>query len=163
MSSNNLLMEDGSLFVKNALNDLINCSLDFSESRYINNDQRDQAIRLQSEIREQTLIIMKTDIEQKQNENINNEPNLTEDTSTSHIKRNKFKSTPILIKCEILKKLLRSQTMQLANSLFRENSDATLLTLIKNYSASNCYDLLLETMDKFKEYSDHVLEVISVR
>lgn len=49
--------------------------------------------------------------------------------------------------------------MLLANNLFRENQDATLLNCIKTYSLSNHYDLLIETLDKFKEYSDHVLEI----
>ena len=160
MSGNNLLMEDGSLFVMNALKDLIDSSLDFTESRYINNELRDRIIRLQNEIREKTLLNLKSDIEYKQKKNLNNkETNSTEDTNASNLKHNKFKSTAILIDCEILKKILQSHTMRLANSLFRENRDAKLLSLIKSYSATNNFDLLIQTLDKFKEYSDYVLEV----
>jgi hypothetical protein len=49
--------------------------------------------------------------------------------------------------------------MILANCIFSENKDATLLTYIKSYSNSGQYDLLLDTLDKFKEYAEQVLEV----
>lgn len=49
--------------------------------------------------------------------------------------------------------------MQLTDQFFRENMDASILACIRNYSLSNHYDMLIETLDKFKEYSEHVLEL----
>ena len=54
---------------------------------------------------------------------------------------------------------MQAQTIQIANNLFKENQDATLLNLIKSYSSSARYDLLLDALDKFKDYSEQVLEV----
>lgn len=54
---------------------------------------------------------------------------------------------------------LQSQAIQIANNLFKENKDAGILNLIKNYSSTSCYDLLLGALEKFKDYSDQVLEV----
>lgn len=49
--------------------------------------------------------------------------------------------------------------MYIANCLFKEGKDDILLNLIKNYANSGNFDLLLDTLDKFKEYSEQVLEV----
>ncbi|CAF0889569.1 unnamed protein product, partial [Brachionus calyciflorus] len=65
----------------------------------------------------------------------------------------------ILKECDILKKILIIETLQLTNELFKKNQDAILLNSIKTYSLANQYDLLIETLDIFKEYSDHVLEI----
>jgi hypothetical protein len=72
-----------------------------------------------------------------------------------------------LIKLNIAKHLffifiyfkLQSQAVQIANNLFKENKDPTLLNIIKSYASSARYDLLLDALDKFKDYSEQVLEV----
>ncbi len=56
---------------------------------------------------------------------------------------------------------LQAQALSTANLIFSENKDATLLNSIKAYSNSGQYDMLLESLDQFKEYSDQVLEVFS--
>lgn len=164
--SNHLLMENESIYLINALNGLIESTQDFTDSLYINNEQRERIIRIQNEIRERTLITLRNDMEKKVDEN-NVEEKMTKnvedsesENSANSTNSNNFKT--ILNDLEILKKLLLSQTMQSANFLFRENQDATLLGLIKTYSASNHYDLLIETLDKFKEYADHVLEIVKL-
>lgn len=48
------------------------------------------------------------------------------------------------------------------DQLFRENVDATLLQCIRTYALGNHYDLLMETLDKFKSYADHVLELCTL-
>ena len=166
LAHHNLLMENGSLFVLNALNSLVDSTQDFTDSLYVNNEQRERIIRLQNEIREHTLVFMKDEIQTKQQQQQQHEGEPTPadgehqaEVSGKPNERTQFKVAPILNDCDVLKKLLQAQTMQLANSLFRENQDATLLNCIKSHSMSNHYDLLIETLDKFKEYSDHVLEV----
>ncbi len=166
MAHNNLLLADGNMYVLNALNSLIDSTQDFTDSLFINNEQRERIIRLQNEIREKTLLYLKEEIQTKQNneknklESANNAIDDEECNSESNKNMNRFfKATPILNDCEVLKKLLQTQTMQLTNCMFRENQDATLLNCIKSYAMSNHYDLLIDSLDKFKEYSDHVLEV----
>ena len=180
-----LNLENGNLYIINALSTLIESTQDFTDSLYINNDQRERIIRLQNEIREQTLLYLKDEHRLKQEQdqdsnnntsNTNNNTSNIDETTTTTTKNEStqqqtasnsngtrftrlFKTSPILNDCEVLKKLLQSQTMQLANCLFRENQDATLLNCIKTYSSSNHYDLLIETLDKFREYSDQVLEL----
>lgn len=170
---NNLISEtNGENLVLSALNILIDSTQDFTDSLYINNDQRERIIRLQNEISEKTIFFLKDTTNQEQNSDqqdqydqnlgacsssLNTDPN--NNNLTNKFNNKIFKCSPILNDCEVLKKLLQSQTMQLANCLFRENQDATLLNCIKTYSLSNHYDLLIETLEKFKEYSDHVLEV----
>jgi len=143
-------MENQNMFILSALNCLLDSVQDFTDSMYVNKEQRERVLKQQSEVREQTLASLKPE-----------ETTIVPDTSENLTgqKPDQFKAAPILTSCEALKKLLHGSTMQLSNSLFRENEDATLLNLIKTYSASNHYDLLIETLDKFKEYSDHVLEV----
>jgi len=166
-----MITESNGDLVFNALNDLIESTQDFTDSLYINNEQRDRIIRLQNEIREQTLNYLRDD-QNRSNEsndlNATNASNMdafsandTASTTTDNeFKFNRFfNCSTILNNCDVLKKLLQAQTMQIANSLFRENRDATLLNCLKKYSLLNHYDLLIETLDKFKEYADHVLEV----
>lgn len=163
MVKNNLLMENENIYILTALNALIDSSQDFNDSLYINNEQRERILRLQNEIREQTIISLKNDQQIKQDQSITDNNNNTKEKKTQSTgvpsPGSQFNAVPILSNCEVLKKLLQTLTMQLANALFRENQDATLLNLIKTYSSSNHYDLLIESLDKFKEYSDHVLEV----
>jgi hypothetical protein len=189
LSRNNMLnLENGNLYVLNALSTLIDSTQDFTDSLFINNDQRERILRLQNEIREKTLSYLKEEHRLKQEKeqdtdksNTKNKavddttavPNQNESSTTTNTSNQQaqtssqtnirfariFKTSPILNDCEVLKKLLQSQTMQLANCLFRENQDATLLNYIKTYSASNHYDLLIETLDKFRDYSDQVLEL----
>lgn len=189
LSRNNMLnLENGNLYVLNALSTLIDSTQDFTDSLFINNDQRERILRLQNEIREKTLSYLKEEHRLKQEKeqdtdksNTNSKavddttgvPNQNESSTTTNTSNQQaqtssqtnirfariFKTSPILNDCEVLKKLLQSQTMQLANCLFRENQDATLLNYIKTYSASNHYDLLIETLDKFRDYSDQVLEL----
>ena len=156
-----------------ALSEFIDSTQDFTDSLFINNDQRERIIRLQNEIREQTLVYLKEENHQNEQNDLNNnnaqaasssignyDRNYQQNSGSSDSRFNRlFNSSSILNNCDVLKKLLQAQTMQLANSLFRENQDATLLNCLKTYSLSNHYDLLVETLDKFKEYSDHVLEV----
>lgn len=159
-----MIAESNGNLVLNTLNDLIESTQDFTDSLYINNDQRERIIRLQNEIREQTLFYLKEESNQSESRDLNN------NASNFHIKNNEnvnsemrfnrvFNCSSILKNCDVLKKLLQSQAMQIANNLFRENQDAILLTCLKKYSLLNHYDLLVDSLDKFKEYSDHVLEV----
>jgi hypothetical protein len=176
LAKNNMITESNGDLVFNALNDLIESTQDFTDSLYINNEQRDRIIRLQNEIREQTLNYLRDDQNRSNESNDLNATNASNidafsanDTTTTttnttttdnEYKFNRFfNCSSILNNCDVLKKLLQAQTMQIANSLFRENQDATLLNCLKKYSLLNHYDLLIETLDKFKEYADHVLEV----
>jgi hypothetical protein len=160
-----MITESSGDVVFSALNDLIESTQDFTDSLYINNDQRERIVRLQNEIREQTLGYLRDDqnlSNESQDLNNNNIDNYCTNASTSDsdLKFNRiFNSSTLLNNCDVLKKLLQAQTMQIANTLFKENQDATLLNCLKKYSLLNHYDLLVETLDKFKEYSDHVLEV----
>lgn len=155
LSRNNMLnLENGNLLILNALSTLIDSTQDFTDSLYINNDQRERILRLQNEIREQTLLYLKEEHKLKEQEE-----DQTAQTSNNSRFTRLFKTSPILNDCEVLKKLLQTQTMQLANCLFRENQDATLLNCIKSYASTNHYDLLIETLDKFREYSEQVLEL----
>lgn len=151
LAKNNMITEANSNLVVQSLQLLINSIQDYTNSRYINNDQRERISRIQNEIRDQILVCLKEDSNNNNNKETNNGTN------------NKFNRlydySSILNDCEVLKKLLQSQTMQLANCLFRENRDAGLLNYIKTYALSNHYDLLVETLDKFKEYSEQVLEL----
>lgn len=126
-----------------ALKNLIESTLDFTDSAHIRNDQREQIVGLQIEIREKTLSYLRTDEQIEDNRSFQHQ----------HL------CTPILNACDQLKKLLQSLTMQLTDQLFRENLDATILTCIRNYSLSNHYELLIDTLDKFKEYAENVLEL----
>jgi hypothetical protein len=141
-----------------ALNNLIDSTQDFTDSLYVKNDQRERIIGLQNEIREKTLNYLRVE---EQDSNVNKLNNSGDDLASSSSSKNLFSNlcSPILNDCEILKKILLTQTMQLADQLFRDNQDATLLSCIKTYSLSNHYDLLIETLDKFKDYSEHVLEI----
>ena len=56
-----MITESSGDVVFNALNDLIESTQDFTDSLYINNDQRERIVRLQNEIREQTLNYLKRD------------------------------------------------------------------------------------------------------
>ena len=175
MSRNNLLinLDTGNMLILNALSCLIDSTQDFTDSLYINNDQRERIIRLQNEIREQTLLYLKEEHRLKQEAAATAAATAAavaeQDQQTTSVSANDqqtstrftrlFKTSPILNDCEVLKKLLQSQTMQLANCLFRENQDATLLNCIRNYSATNHYDHLIETLDKFRDYSEQVLEL----
>ena len=152
-----MITESNGNLVLNALNALIDSTQEFTDSLYISNDQRERIIRLQNEIRDQTLLFLRDTNTQDQS---NADSSNTNNSNTNSAKFNRlYNCTSMLNDCEVLKKLLQTQTMQLANNLFKENQDATLLNCIKTYSLSNHYDLLIETLDKFKEYSDHVLEV----
>lgn len=154
-----MITESNGNLVLNALNALIDSTQDFTDSLYISNDQRERIIRLQNEIRDQTLLFLR-DINNHEQSNSDSANNNNSNSNSNTAKFNRlFNCTSMLNDCEVLKKLLQTQTMQLANNLFKENQDATLLNCIKTYSLSNHYDLLIETLDKFKEYSDHVLEV----
>ena len=160
LSRNNMLnMENGNMLILNALSCLIDSTQDFTDSLYINNDQRERIIRLQNEIREQTLLYLKEEHRLKQQQQQQIQEQQTSNSTNGTRFTRLFKTSPILNDCEVLKKLLQSQTMQLANCLFRENQDATLLNCIRNYSATNHYDLLIETLDKFRDYSEQVLEL----
>lgn len=156
--ANNDLLEKENVFMVNTLNALIDSTQDFTDSLYINNDQREKILHLQNDIREQTLMALKLKECQKNLDLSDSSDDKKNDNSSD----NQFKSAPILSDCEVLKQLLQTQTMLLANNLFRANEDATLLSLIKTYSASNHYDLLIESLDKFKEYSDSILEVVKL-
>ena len=141
-----MIAEASGDLVLNSLNDLIESTQDFTDSLYVSNDQRERITRLQNEIRDQTLSYLKE--ETTHHDINNNSPDL-----------NKSVTSRILNNCDVLKKLLQAQTMQIVNNLFKENQDAVLLNCLKKYSLLNHYDLLIDTLDKFKEYSDHVLEV----
>jgi hypothetical protein len=175
--------------VLNGLKLLLDSTQDFTDSVYIKNEERERMLLIENEIKEKTLSYLReeqqfqnerlskqqqhqsndpNDLNNNNNTNTNNNnnshnnsPNLLLASSSSSSIRFFFSNlcTPILNECETLKKQLQTQTMQLANNLFRENQDARLLNCIKTYSLSNHYDLLIETLDKFKEYSDHVLEI----
>lgn len=126
-----------------ALNNLIDSTLDFINCSYIKNSQHKQIVNLQDEIREKTMTYVRAE----------EMPAIARAMTDIHL------CTPILNTCDQLKKLLQSLAMQLTDQLFRENVDATLLSCIKTYSLSSHYDLLAETLDKFKEYADHILEL----
>jgi hypothetical protein len=146
----------------NTLNCLIDSTQDFTDSLYINNEQRERIIRMNSEISEKTQVLIRNNdgnalgTEYASDKNNNNSSNKR---SKSPSNRAFISCKIILDDCEILKKILQTYAMQLANNLFRENQDATLLNCIRTYCASNHYDLLVETLDKFKDYADHVLEI----
>lgn len=145
---NNMLADSADTFLLNALNNLIDSTQEFTDSLYISNDQRERIVRLQSEIKEQVMNYLREGSHQSSQSQ----------QSTSNGNRS-YKLTPILNDCDVLKRLLQSQTMLLANNLFRENQDAILLSSIKDYALTNQYEQLVEQLDKFKEYSDHVLEL----
>ncbi len=151
-------MENQNTLVQTALNRLFDSLQDYTFSMYINNEQRESIVKLQNEVRDQTLTRLRseesvTSIKETDYSTIENSNDPASQKSCS------FKTASILASCAALKKLIYELTMELSNNLFKENEDATLLNLIKTYSASNHYDLLIEALDKFKEYSDHVLEV----
>jgi hypothetical protein len=169
LAKNNMIpSQTNENLVLNALNNLLDSTQDFTDSMYITNDQREKILKLQTELKEKTLLFLKEEqdinLSEEQQQRQQQQPELN-NNNNFHLNRiNRFnrllvKSVPILNDCETLKKLLQTLAMQIANNLFRENQDATLLNCIKTYSLSNHYDLLIDTLDKFKEYSDHVLEV----
>jgi hypothetical protein len=130
-------MDNGNLYILNALNSLLDSTQDFTDCLYISNEQRERIIRLQNDIREQTLIYLKEEIMTKQqeqqeidsnnNQNNNKSSNENENENDNPANNNNndnkmnasinrlLKATPILNDCEILKKLLQNQTMQLGN------------------------------------------------
>ena len=154
--------------VLNTMELLVDSTQDFTDSAYTGNEQRERIVRLQNEIRDKTRLFVAE--EEEINRAEQNEQTLLESTTaaaSSNIHLNRIarynrllvRSTPVLNDCEVLRKLLHAQCMQEASELFHENQDATLLHCIKTYALSNHYDLLIDSLDKFKEYSDHVLEV----
>ncbi len=164
-----MITDVNSNLVVQSLTFLNNSIQDYTNSIYINTDQRERIMRLQNEIRDHVLLSLKDDqLKSNQRDStINNSSNNNDDSNQQQPQQSKFNRlfdySTILSDCEILKKLLQSQTMQLANSLFRENKDASLLNYIKTYALSNHYDLLMETLDKFREYSEQVLEVCCLK
>lgn len=163
-----MLNENDNYYILNSLNAFIDTTQDFTDSLYISNDQREKILQFQSEIKNKTLSNLKSQSSLEKDRK--SEPTETSESDTNSKKPKttsnqsiQFKGAlTVLADCETLKKLLQAQTMLLANSLFRQNEDATLLNLVKTYSASNHYDLLIESLDKFKEYSDHVLEIVKL-
>lgn len=125
--------------VTRALNTLTETTIDFTTCTHINKPQRDRIAILQDEIRRMTIEFLTSELD--------------------NFSKNLNSYTTILAVCQELKKTLQLVTIQLSDQLFRENFDATILTYIQAYSQSNQYDLLIESLDKFKEYSDHVQEV----
>lgn len=165
LAKNNMVNESNENLVLNALNLFIDSSQDFTDSPQVNNEQRERIIRLQNEIRDKTVQFVHE--EESINQSEQQEARLLGGSSQQNFHLNRIarhnrllvKSVPILNDCDLFKKLLQAQALQIANSLFRENQDATLLHCIKTYALSNHYDLLIDSLDKFKEYSDHVLEI----
>jgi len=161
-----LIAESNDHALASTLTTLIDSTQDFTDSLYINNEQRERIMRLKNEITEKTQCFMRNNnvrcgligAECDANNN-NNNNNTSKSPSNQPNQRTFISCKSILDDCEILKKILQTYAMQLANNLFRENQDATLLNCIRTYCASNHYDLLVETLDKFKDYADHVLEI----
>lgn len=120
-----------------SLNTLVESTQDFTDS--LNITKRDQILTQQNQIKQKTIQYSKL-----------NQNDLVLDS---------VRPNNILKECEILKKILIIETLQLTNELFKKNQDATLLNSIKSYSLTNQFDLLIETLDSFKEYSEHVLEI----
>lgn len=78
----------------NAANNVIESTQDFTDSLYVNNEQRDQILKLQNDIKEQTnLFINKT-----------NDEKLLSDNQVHYTRL--FKAAPILSSCEMLKKIV---------------------------------------------------------
>lgn len=148
--------------ILNSLNALVDSTQDFTDSMFIKNDQREKILLLQSEIRDKTVNFLREEqlfsYDRCNQAHTNARMKTSSSSSCSKFLVDNL-CAPLLSVCEELKKLLQSQTMLLANNLFRENQDATLLNCIRTCSLSNQYDVLMETLDKFKEYSDHVLEI----
>ena len=130
MANNNLLNENDTLYIVNSLNSLIDTTQDFTDSLHISNDQRERILQCQHEIKNKTLANLK-----KHEEAPNESDLLSKSTKSPQYQNLQFKSSTVLADCEALKKLLQSQTMLLSNSLFRQNEDATLLSLVKSYVA----------------------------
>jgi hypothetical protein len=172
--------------IVNTLNELMGSIEDFIDSLFISNHQRERIIHLKNEIRDDTLAYLKakvaisisnsatTDEDEdaslstsQQQHQSKHKTNSTKQKTSIEQKRVQTKPNIIQSNCHTLHKLLNDETNKLTNSLFRDNLDVTLLNLIRSYSDNNNnddnntthYDLFIETLDKFKEYSDHVLEV----
>lgn len=138
LAKNDMLNKKNDENVLEYLNNLIESIQDFTDS--ININQKEKLFMKQNEIRQMTI----------QFSQLNQKDSIESIRPSSSI---------ILKECESLKKILIIETLQLTNQLFRRNQDAILLNSIKTYSLANQYDLLVETLDTFKEYSDHVLEI----
>ncbi|RNA27100.1 alpha-catulin-like isoform X2 [Brachionus plicatilis] len=138
LAKNDMLNEKNDENVLEYLNMLIESTHDFTNS--VNICQREDIYLKQNEIRQMTVQFSQP-----------NQNDLVESARPT--------ASFILKECESLKKILIIETLQLTNQLFRRNQDAILLNSIKTYSFANQYDLLVETLDTFKEYSDHVLEI----
>lgn len=139
--------------VPSALKNLIESTLDFTDSAHVRNEHREQILGLQLEIREKTLAYLRA----TESRSTSSDDLISGGSPARSI--DNLLCTPILNACDQLKKLLQSVSMQLTDQLFRDNLDAHLLASIRTYSLSNHYDLLVDTLDKFKDYSSHVLEL----
>ena len=94
MARNKMIDESSIDCVLNAANSLIDSTQDFTDSLYINNEQRDRILKLQNDIRDQTNIFLTRTNDEKQ---------LTD--NQVHYTR-LFKATPILNSCEALKQIV---------------------------------------------------------
>lgn len=91
MARNNMIKESNIDCLLNICNNLIDSTQDFTDSLYINNEERDKIIKLQNDIRDQiNLFITRT----------NEEKSLT-DNQIQYTRL--FKATPILNSCDTLK------------------------------------------------------------
>jgi hypothetical protein len=171
---NNMINETNNEAIANAANCMIDSTQDFTDSMYIGNEQRERVLNLSNEIKQHIDLLLNNDETPNDSMNNNNKPDFSR----------LFKLSPLLGSCETLKKTvssilyactqllcmvdwvlsishlkLQTQALSTANHIFSENKDASLLVLIKSASNSGQYDVLLETLDKFKDYSDQVQEV----
>lgn len=138
LAKNDMLNEKRDENVLEYLNMLSDSINDFSNS--IDTSQNEVIFTKQNEIRQMTV-------------------QYSQPGSNDLIELARPTSSVILKECESLRKILIIETLQLTNQLFRRNQDSILLNNIKTYSLANQYDLLVETLDNFKEYSDHVLGI----
>ena len=104
MARNNMIKESNIDCLLHISNNLIESTQDFTDSLYINNDERDKILKLQNDIRDQiNLFISKT-----------NEEKLLTDNQIQFTRL--FKSTPILNSCETLKLIVSTKTIYPAHS-----------------------------------------------
>jgi hypothetical protein len=95
LARNNMINESNIDCVLILSNNLIESTQDFTDSLYINNEERDKILKLQNAVRDQVnLFLTKT----------NDEKQLT-DNQIQYTRL--FKATPILNSCEMLKQIVR--------------------------------------------------------